>query len=58
MRRELRRLAGRFADAQRGHMIAEERALFDLAAARLDPAELLERERELHARRAASGARR
>lgn len=55
--RELRRLAGRFADANRGHMIAEERALFDLAAARLAPAVLDEMSRELFARRSAAEAR-
>ena len=39
-------------------LIAEERALFDLAAARLAPAELAEMSRELHARRNAKDVRR
>lgn len=56
--RDLRRLAGRFADMQRGHMVAEERALFDLAAARLAPAEIAAMSAELHARRSAVVSRR
>jgi hemerythrin-like domain-containing protein len=46
-RPELRRLAGRYADANRGHMIAEERALFGLAEQRLAPAVLAAMAREI-----------
>jgi hemerythrin-like domain-containing protein len=53
--RELRRLAGRFAELQRGHAIAEERAVFPLAAAALTPGELAEMARELRERRGAAG---
>jgi hemerythrin-like domain-containing protein len=54
--RELRRLAYRFAEMHRGHAIAEERALFPLAASRLSLGELAEMGRELHDRRGGSTA--
>ena len=54
--RELRRLAYRFAEMHRGHAIAEERALFPLAATRLSPKRLLEMSREMRQRNAARGS--
>jgi hemerythrin-like domain-containing protein len=48
--RELRRLAYRFAEMHRGHAVAEERALFPLATARLAPQVQTEMVRELLAR--------
>ena len=48
--RELQRLSLRFVELHRGHAIAEERALFPLAAARLTPPVLAEMSRELSAR--------
>jgi hemerythrin-like domain-containing protein len=48
--RELRRLAYRFAEMHRGHAVAEERALFPLAAARLAPQVQIEMVREMLAR--------
>jgi hemerythrin-like domain-containing protein len=48
--RDLRRLAYRFAEMHRGHAIAEERALFPLAAARLPPELRAEMLREMRAR--------
>lgn len=53
--RELRRLAFRFAEAHRGHMIAEERALFPLAASALSPRVVAEMSREMLARKSAVG---
>jgi hemerythrin-like domain-containing protein len=52
--RELLRQAIRFVEAHRGHAVAEERALFPLAAARLSPAILadLARERQKRQQRA------
>ena len=47
---ELRRLAYRFAEMQRGHALAEERALFPLAATRLAPEVQAEMVREMVAR--------
>jgi len=47
---ELRRLAYRFAEMHRGHAIAEERALFPLAASQLTPQVQAEMVRELLAR--------
>jgi len=54
--RELRRLAVRFAEMHRGHMLAEERAIFPIAASALSPAVLAEMGRELQARQRASRA--
>ena len=51
--RELRRLAYRFAEMHRGHAVAEERALFPLAATRLSPKVLLELGGEMRQRNAA-----
>jgi hemerythrin-like domain-containing protein len=48
--RELRHLAYRFAFLQRGHAVAEERALFPLAAERLAPEVRAEMLREMRAR--------
>ena len=48
--RELRRLAYRFAEMHRGHALAEERALFPLAAATLAPKVQLELSREMRER--------
>ena len=47
---ELRGLACRFAEMQRGHMIAEERALFPLAARTLSCEVIAEMEREMRER--------
>jgi len=55
--RELRRLAYRYAEMQRGHALAEERALFPLAAARLAPEVQAEMLRERLAREGQAGAR-
>jgi len=44
--RELRRLATRFVEMHRGHAIAEERALFPLAASMLSPQVVAEMDRE------------
>lgn len=44
--RELRRLAVRFVEMQRGHAVAEERALFPLAASTLSPPVVAEMRRE------------
>jgi hemerythrin-like domain-containing protein len=52
--RELRRLAYRFAEMHRGHAIAEERALFPLALARLSPEVQAEMAREARERNAPS----
>ncbi len=49
--RELRRLALRFVEMHQGHAIAKERALFPLAASRLQPPALAEMGRELRPRR-------
>jgi hemerythrin-like domain-containing protein len=54
--RELRRLASRFAEMHRGHAIAEERALFPLAASVLSSKVLVEMGRELRERERAAGA--
>jgi len=51
--RELRLLAYRFAEMHRGHAIAEERSLFDLAAARLSPEMQAEMAREMRERNGA-----
>jgi len=48
--RELRNLAYRFAEMHRGHAIAEERALFPLAASRLAPEVQAEMLREMSER--------
>jgi len=48
--RELRQLAYRFAEMHRGHAIAEERALFPLAASRLAPEVQSEMLREMSQR--------
>ncbi len=48
--RELRRLAARFAEMHRGHAVAEERALFPLAASVLSPELLAEMSREIRER--------
>ena len=48
--RELRRLAYRFAEMHRGHAVAEERALFPLAASVLEPQVLAEMGREMRER--------
>jgi hemerythrin-like domain-containing protein len=53
--RELRFLAYRFAEMHRGHAVAEERALFPLAASRLAPEAQAEMVREMRARNAARG---
>jgi hypothetical protein len=45
--RELLRLALRFVEMHRGHAIAEERALFPLAAARLSPQTIAEMGQEV-----------
>jgi len=47
---ELRRLAHRFAEMHRGHAMAEERALFPLAATVLSPEVMAEMGREVQAR--------
>ena len=49
--RELRRLAVRFAEMHRGHMVAEERAIFPIAKSALSPAVLAEMGNEMQARR-------
>ncbi len=49
--RELRRLAFRFVELHRGHAVAEERALFPLAASVLPPEVLTEMSREMRERR-------
>jgi len=54
--RELRRLAVRFVEMYRGHAVAEERALFPLAASVLSPKVLAEMGRELQERNRAAGA--
>jgi hemerythrin-like domain-containing protein len=51
---ELRHLAYRFAEMQRGHALAEERALFALAASRLSPEVQAEMGREMRARNGAA----
>ena len=53
--RELRRLVHRFAEMNRGHAVAEERALFPLAASRLPPQEVVEMGREMRERNRAAG---
>ena len=53
--RELLRLALRFAEMHRGHAIAEERALFPLAAATLPPEALAEMGREMLERERSAG---
>jgi hemerythrin-like domain-containing protein len=53
---ELRRLAHRFVEMHRGHAVAEERALFPLAATRLLPQDLVEMGREMRERDRAAGA--
>jgi len=54
--RELRRLAYRFAEMHRGHALAEERALFPLAQAKLSPRLLAEMVDEMVARNAAGAS--
>jgi len=54
--RELRRLVHRFAEMHRGHAVAEERALFPLAATMLPPQVVVEMGREMQARNRAAGA--
>ena len=54
--RELQRLAHRFAEMHRGHAVAEERALFPLAASRLSPQVVAEMSREMLARTSAVGS--
>jgi hemerythrin-like domain-containing protein len=51
--RELQRSAFRFVDMHRGHAVAEERALFPLAASVLSPKDLAEMSRELRERKPA-----
>ena len=53
--RELRRLVHRFAEMNRGHAIAEERALFPLAATMLPPQIVAEMGREMQALNRAAG---
>jgi hemerythrin-like domain-containing protein len=53
--RELLRLALRFAEMHRGHAIAEERALFPLAAATFSPEMLAEMGREMLERERSAG---
>jgi hemerythrin-like domain-containing protein len=48
--RELRRQSIRFAEMHRGHAVAEERALFPLASARLTPQAIVEMTREMRKR--------
>jgi hemerythrin-like domain-containing protein len=52
---ELRRLAHRFAEMHRGHAVAEERALFPLAASRLSPQVVAEMSREMRERTSVVG---
>ena len=52
---ELRRLVHRFAEMNRGHAVAEERALFPLAASTLPPQVVAEMGRELRQRIGAVG---
>lgn len=49
--RELRRLALRFVEMHRGHAVAEERALFALAASSLSPQAIAEMGHEMRVRR-------
>ena len=48
--RELQRQSIRFAEMHRGHAVAEERALFPLASARLAPQAIVEMTREMRKR--------
>jgi len=54
--RELHRLVYRFVEMNRGHAVAEERALFPLAASMLPPMEVDEMGREMRQRNGASAA--